>query len=409
MEGAVAQPKVSIITIFYQAAQFLPEALASIAGQDFADWELLLVDDGSTDEGTRIAREFAAADARVRLLEHPGRVNRGTSASRNLGFEQSRGDYVIRLDADDVFMSPQALSEQVALLDAHPGVGLVFGPCQYWNSWRGGEDRIHPLTFADQEVAPPTLLALMLFPGHDEPISMMARRSAIVAAGGCDESIRDYGEDFVLSVKLTAANRIWVSSRCWYRYRMHPASYTHGIRAVGGQEAMELALMRWLAPWLRSAGIRDRAVWRAYRRRAWPPRIAPLRRWWDHLRNDLSWAMLRARTGLRNRIGSRKGAASLVTDPQWSEGPHPAAMFLVDVRWTCPADQRVQVRVNAPGGMMFADGVLGSDARKTGTWVGDRMRFFLQDADAPNPAAPEATLAVARARMRVVTPSRAGR
>jgi glycosyltransferase involved in cell wall biosynthesis len=138
-----ASPKVSIVTIFLDAARFLPEALASVAAQDFADWELLLVDDGSGDGSAAIARAAADADpARVRCLAHPGGGNRGMGASRNLAFAAARGEFLVRLDADDAFASPTALSEQVALLDAHPDCGLVAGPVEYWASWRGGVDAV---------------------------------------------------------------------------------------------------------------------------------------------------------------------------------------------------------------------------------------------------------------------------
>src|SRR3712207_221993 len=79
-------PRVSVVVIFLDAARFLGEAVASVLGQTYGAWELLLVDDGSTDGSSALARGYAAAQpGRVRYLEHPGHANRGMSAARNLG------------------------------------------------------------------------------------------------------------------------------------------------------------------------------------------------------------------------------------------------------------------------------------------------------------------------------------
>src|SRR5206468_1190432 len=95
-------PRVSVITIFYNAAEFLGEAIESVLAQDYCDFELLLVDDGSTDAGSAIAQSFAKSEpGRIRYLHHSGHENRGMSASRNLGIREARGDIIGFIDADD--------------------------------------------------------------------------------------------------------------------------------------------------------------------------------------------------------------------------------------------------------------------------------------------------------------------
>src|SRR5215218_5812117 len=92
---------VSVIIIFLDAERFIEEAIESVFAQTYDDWELLLVDDGSTDGDTRIALEYAEQNpGRVRYLQHPGHQNRGMSASRNLGIGSARGEYIAFLDAD---------------------------------------------------------------------------------------------------------------------------------------------------------------------------------------------------------------------------------------------------------------------------------------------------------------------
>ncbi len=96
-------PLVSAIVIFFNAEQFLREAVDSVFAQTYDNWELLLVDDGSTDGSISIARSYADRHPeRVDYLQHEHQGNRGRSTSRNLGISHARGQYVALLDADDV-------------------------------------------------------------------------------------------------------------------------------------------------------------------------------------------------------------------------------------------------------------------------------------------------------------------
>ena len=108
------RPRVSVVLSFFNEERFLRAAIATVTDQTFADWELLLVDDGSTDASAAIAAAAEAADQRLRVLRHPGGSNRGLPASRNLGLQHARADLIAFLDADDSW-EPQKLERQVAL------------------------------------------------------------------------------------------------------------------------------------------------------------------------------------------------------------------------------------------------------------------------------------------------------
>ena len=89
-----SRPLVSVITIFFNEEKFIEDAVKSVFAQTYQDWELLLVDDGSTDKSTEIARRLAEQHPeKVRYLEHDGHKNRGMSASRNLGIRNADGEY----------------------------------------------------------------------------------------------------------------------------------------------------------------------------------------------------------------------------------------------------------------------------------------------------------------------------
>src|SRR5919107_1887161 len=108
-----SRPLVSTVVAFLNGERFIEEAIESVLAQTYDNWELLLVDDGSTDGSTRIALQCAEQyPAKVRYLEHLGHQNCGMSASRNLGVSRAKGQYIAFLDADDVWL-PHKLQQQV--------------------------------------------------------------------------------------------------------------------------------------------------------------------------------------------------------------------------------------------------------------------------------------------------------
>lgn len=104
--------KVSIITPCFNAARYIAETLESVLAQSYSDWELIVVDDGSTDESVRIIGDFCALDKRVNMIRQS---NRGSSAARNSGIRRAKGRYIALLDADDVW-DPDFLSSQIAFM-----------------------------------------------------------------------------------------------------------------------------------------------------------------------------------------------------------------------------------------------------------------------------------------------------
>ena len=94
-------PSISVIVPVYQAEKFLHRCLDSVARQTFSDWELILVDDGSTDGSAALCDHFAAKDNRVRVFHR--KKNQGVSEARNLGINEAKGDYIAFLDADDCY------------------------------------------------------------------------------------------------------------------------------------------------------------------------------------------------------------------------------------------------------------------------------------------------------------------
>lgn len=105
--------KVSIITPVYNGEKHLAETIESVLAQTYTDWEMLIVDDGSTDGSAAIAAGYENKDPRIRLISQ---ANGGSAAARNHGIEEAQGRYIALLDADDIWL-PQFLSEQIKLLN----------------------------------------------------------------------------------------------------------------------------------------------------------------------------------------------------------------------------------------------------------------------------------------------------
>lgn len=229
--------RISVIMPFLNAQAHLAEAIESVIGQTFADWELLLVDDGSTDDSARIARDFAAREARIRLLA-PDPEHRGAAAARNRGIAAARGEYVAFLDSDDLY-EPGKLSCDAAALDADEEAAWVYGATRWFYERECRRDYVERLGVRrDRRYPPPELLnRIILEERGDIPCTcgVMIRRTALNAVGGFEERFALY-EDQSLWVKLLLRYPVRVLSGCNARYRQHPASTSSAATSSGAYD-----------------------------------------------------------------------------------------------------------------------------------------------------------------------------
>ena len=173
-------PLVSVVMPAFNAASFLADSVASVAAQTHRAVELLIVDDGSSDDTVRVAQELAARDQRVRVIRSPRHV--GTSAARNLALDALRGDYVCFLDADDAFL-PNKIEMQVAFLRANPSYGLVFS--DVYHSYAN----LQPIRLYRTGVPPLSFPELLTLRNWFAPIVPMLTRSLVQCVGPFDENL----------------------------------------------------------------------------------------------------------------------------------------------------------------------------------------------------------------------------
>jgi glycosyltransferase involved in cell wall biosynthesis len=218
-------PSVSVLLPVHNGLPFLGECLASLAAQSMADFEIVVVDDGSTDGSTELLAATALADSRLRLLRQP---RGGLVAALNRGLADCCAPYVARLDADDL-AARRRLELQAAALDADPGLGVVSCRVRHFPSAAVGagfriyERWLNRLLSHDQILRERFIESPLPHP------SVMARREVLEEAGGYRD--RGWPEDYDLWLRLAAAGvRFAKLPRCLVGWRAHPGRLTHTDR-----------------------------------------------------------------------------------------------------------------------------------------------------------------------------------
>jgi len=190
-------PPVSVITIAYNAARYLPEAIASAQAQTDPDFEYLIIDDGSTDDTLEIARAHAAEDERIRVLQNER--NSGIAFTRNHGIREARGRYIQWLNADDISV-PTRVEKQRRFLDEHPDVVYVGGYMRLFNDAGTITVRRYPTTDAELRRMFHRFLPVSESAG-------MARRDAIIEAGQYDLGVTP-ADDLDMTFRLARIGKL---------------------------------------------------------------------------------------------------------------------------------------------------------------------------------------------------------
>jgi glycosyltransferase involved in cell wall biosynthesis/SAM-dependent methyltransferase/Tfp pilus assembly protein PilF len=173
---------VSIIIPCYQQAEFLPEAIESVLGQTYTNWECLIINDGSPDNTSEVANEIIRkyTDRKIRLIETK---NGGLPKARNTGMSSAQGEYLLPLDADDR-IEPSFLEKAVAVLCSHPKVGFVYSDIQHFgirnDLWRLPEFNAETMVHKDNVAC----------------VCSLMRKAMWEEVRGYNESMKDGYEDW---------------------------------------------------------------------------------------------------------------------------------------------------------------------------------------------------------------------
>ncbi|WP_372719112.1 glycosyltransferase family 2 protein [Novipirellula sp.] len=204
-------PEISVVIPVYNASAYVAEAVESVLSQTFTDWELVAVDDGSSDRSVEILKKFQSLDSRVKVL---ALAHSGIAGTRNAGIQAAKGEYVAALDNDDI-MAPQRLEVQVKFMREHPDFVAV-GAAGLLVDADGDPiaERYFPCSSDEVESE--------LLNGRNPLMQsgMMFRRDAVLRVGGYQDD-RNFAEDYDLFLRLTEVGRIGNLNEVLMRQRQH--------------------------------------------------------------------------------------------------------------------------------------------------------------------------------------------
>jgi len=256
-------PVVSVVMPAYNTERFIGEAIRSVVRQTYTDWELLVIDDGSTDDTPRVVADMM--ESRIRYIHTE---NMGAGSARNLGIEKARGDFVAFLDSDDVWF-PHKLAVQVDVLRRDPETGLTYSNLWYVNE-RG--KRIGMPRFALERLPDGWCLDKLLVRNGviGGGSTVMVRRLLLHRVGPFDTSLL-MGQDWDLWLRLATCSKFRYTPQALMAYRQRRGSIsTAGVlRSLFDYMIVERAFAREdvrekFSPWQIAAIKREAEALRYY-------------------------------------------------------------------------------------------------------------------------------------------------
>jgi hypothetical protein len=216
-------PVVSICIATYNHAGFLPRCLDSILAQTFQDFEMVIVNDGSTDNTHQILMDYQERyPEKVRYFWHPGFANKGISATTNRAIQEARGKYIAFIGSDDTW-HPEKLELQVALLEQHPEYGYVYSYAELIDEW----DHVLPGLYGVDITHDSNPTGRMIIFCHQPAMTVVLKRNCLDEIEWFDESLV-YG-DWDLMLRLTALWPAGFIDRPLACYRLHGKNISKGI------------------------------------------------------------------------------------------------------------------------------------------------------------------------------------
>jgi glycosyltransferase involved in cell wall biosynthesis len=220
-------PRVSVIVCVYNCERYLAEALDSVFAQTFRDFELIVVDDGSTDRTPEIVASYGA---RLRAIHQR---NGGVSAARNAGLRAARGEWIAFLDADDIWL-PVKLERQLAAAAEHPEAGIIVADMLQFV----GERVLVPSRNRAMRARSGMVLLDVLSRNWICPSAALVRRACYADAGEFIEG-KNWGEDWLMWLRIASKHAVLSMEEILVRYRVHDSNASLRTPAVQFETIME--------------------------------------------------------------------------------------------------------------------------------------------------------------------------
>lgn len=237
-------PLISVIVPSYNCARYIAAALGSALDQNYPNKEILVVDDGSTDNSLDILQSFGE---RIRVITQ---VNAGAAAARNAGLQAAKGEYIAFLDADDLWW-PGKLTAQANYLGTHPDVGLVYSAWQEWHARADGDFDPPPapeISPTPADIVPEEsgwMYNRLLLDCAIHTTTAMIRSNVAHDVGRFDVSLRR-GQDYDYWLRVSRVTPIHKLKAVLSLYRIHRESITRKPHVANyGYLVIKNALDRW--------------------------------------------------------------------------------------------------------------------------------------------------------------------
>jgi glycosyltransferase involved in cell wall biosynthesis len=285
---SASPPLVSVLMAVYNSERYLAQAIESILNQTLSEFELIIIDDGSTDGSLAILQQYAAQDARIRLHS---RDNRGIPQTRNELLDMARAELIAVMDSDDVAL-PERLAKQVAFLKPQPQV-VCLGSAFDLIDAQSRRITTLPVPLEDAEIQPQILA------GHAaifQPCAMM-RRTAVRQVGGYNPAMTQ-AEDLDLWLRLGEIGKLANLPEALVQYRLHANSVSERDCALQRQKALEACQQAWHRRGI-VGQFEAAAAWRPGRDRDSQHQFAMQYGWWAFNSGERQTAVIYALKAIR--------------------------------------------------------------------------------------------------------------
>ena len=215
------EPIVSVVMPAFNAGQFIAEAVDSVIKQTFNSWELIIVNDGSTDDTQAIVEKYAVADPRIKLVNQQ---NKKLSAARNAGIANAKGEWIAFLDADDSWVA-EKLENQLATAEKQPAAGVIFsdGFIYYNNDLKPAQ----PYGAITGYFAPVDIYKLEYRGNYIPVLSVMVKKKYLDIVGWQDEQLRACEDwDYWIRLALNGVEFYGMDEKLFF-YRKHATNMSN--------------------------------------------------------------------------------------------------------------------------------------------------------------------------------------
>lgn len=224
--------KVSVVIPVYNKAAYLQECFQSVFTQSYQDMEIIAVDDRSTDGSLELLQ--AMTDARLRIIKLDR--NLGPSGCAQRGFAAAKGEYIVRMDADDV-MVPERIAKQVAFMDANPHVGASGSHMQLYHAPK----MVRRAAIADVDIRADSLFHIPIY----QPSSIYRREVLVRHDLKFEDHWPRYGEDWIFQLRLLKVTQLANLDEALVRYRVGNQNISHGRDNHADMRTLFSAVLAW--------------------------------------------------------------------------------------------------------------------------------------------------------------------